>query len=163
MESSLVNISAEYGDSCFLSQTGYFFEDADCKKEIPITRSRNNEYLFCEDGRVNVISIYLRYLFNKPGDPQPLDPSWKKREFVKVDPDLPWNTRKKLFAWVPIKQKNPLEFLNGTSHRSDSKTKLKYISKEGSNYRLRIKKLKYSCPFATLEAAVKKRSELLSE
>ena len=163
MALTLIDVSAEYGDACFLSQTGYFFEDERWEKEIPLTRSRNRQYLHCEDGRVDVISIYLRYLLNKPGDPPPLDPSWKKRKPVRVDPDLPWNTRRKLFAWIPLPSKNPLKFLNGASHRTDSKLKEKYISKEGNNYRLRIKKLKYSCPFATLEAAIKKRSELLSQ
>ena len=126
------------------------------KNRIETVTKNGDEFLELEDGSlIRVKKLLLMYWF--PGTKPPTDPIWRKMYFDDDDTDFPLNG----LQWG--EQPDRLKFLNGANHRTDSKTKLKYISKEGDYYRLRIKKLKYSCPFATLESAIEKRSELLSQ
>lgn len=99
--------------------------------------------------------LVLMYCF--PLTLPPNDPSWKKRTFTRTGPGI------RGLRWDPLPVQDPLKFVNGASHRADSKTKEKYISKEGKYYRLRIKKVVFSGKYSTLDAAIKKRAELLRD
>ena len=130
-------------------------EEQKAANRIETITKGGDEMLELDDGSfIRVKKLMLIYWF--PGTKPPTDPYWRNLYFDDVETKFPLNG----LSWG--EQPDPLKFLNGASHRTDSKLKEKYISKEGDYYRLRIKKLKYSCPFATLESAIKKRSELLS-
>jgi hypothetical protein len=97
--------------------------------------------------------LLLMYCF--PLTLPPNDPHWKTRTFTRSRSGLGG------LSWDALPEKNPLKFVNGASHRADSETKEKYISKEGIYYRLRIKKAKFSSKYSTLKAAIEKRAEIL--
>ena len=175
----VVDISDLYGFPAVMTLRGNIFKDYDVliadpndeylkswEKADLLERQADNrietitkdgdEFLELDDGSlIRVKKLLLMYWF--PGTKLPTDAYWRNLYFEDDETEFPLQG----LRWA--EQPDPLKFLNGKSHRCDSKTKLKYISKEGNNYRLRIKKLKYSCPFATVEAAIKKRSELLSQ
>jgi hypothetical protein len=98
--------------------------------------------------------LLLMYCF--PLTLPPNDPHWKTRDFARHGPGL-----RGLFWGALPEEKNPLKYANGNTCRVDSKTKEKYISKEGIYYRLRIKKAKFSSKYSTLKAAIEKRAEIL--
>jgi hypothetical protein len=174
----VVDISDLYGYPAVMTLRGDIFRDYDIliadvnneflktweKRDLEEQKAANrietitkggDEMLELDDGSfIRVKKLMLIYWF--PGTKPPTDPYWRNLYFDDVETKFPLNG----LSWG--EQPDPLKFLNGASHRTDSKLKEKYISKEGDYYRLRIKKLKYSCPFATLESAIKKRSELLS-
>ena len=175
----VVDISDLYGFPAVMTLRGDIFKDYDVliadpnneflkvgeKRElsekqadnrIETTTKDGDKFLELDDGSfIRVKKLLLMYWF--PGTKPPADAYWRNLYFDDDETEFALDG----LQWG--EQPDRLKFLNGASHRSDSKTKLKYISKEGNNYRLRIKKLKYSCPFSTLEAAIKKRSELLSQ
>ena len=97
--------------------------------------------------------LMLMYCF--PLTLPPNDPHWKTRTFTRSAPGV------RGLRWDALPEKNPLKFANGASHRADSETKERYISKEGIYYRLRIKKANFSSKYSTLKAAIAKRSEIL--
>jgi hypothetical protein len=174
----VVDISDLYGFPAVLTLRGDIFRDydiliADANNEylkswekadllekqadnrIETVTKGGDEFLELEDGSlIRVKKLLLMYWF--PGTKPPTDLIWRKMYF---DDD---NTEFALNGLQWGEQPDPLKFINGASHRTDSKTKLKYISKEGDYYRLRIKSKKFSAKYATLESAIKKRSELLS-
>lgn len=174
----IVDISDLYGYPAVMTLRGDIFRDADVlladvnneylkaweKRDLEEQKAANrietitkggDKMLELDDGSfIRVKKLMLIYWF--PGTKLPTDAYWRNLYFDDVETEFPLDGLK----WG--EQPDRLKFLNGKSHRTDSKLKQKYISKEGDYYRLRIKKLKYSCPFATLESAIKKRSELLS-
>jgi hypothetical protein len=126
------------------------------KNRIETITKNGDEFLELEDGSlIRVKKLLLMYWF--PGTKPPTHPIWRKMYFDDDETDIPVDG----LQWG--EQPDRLKFINGKNHRSDSKTKLKYISKEGDYYRLRIKKQNFSARYATLESAIKKRSELLSQ
>jgi hypothetical protein len=174
----VVDISELYGFPAVLTLRGDIFRDydiliADANDEylkswekadllekkadnrIETITKGGDEFLELEDGSfIRVKKLLLMYWF--PGTKPPTDPIWRKMYFDDDDTEFPL----KGLQWG--EQPDRLKFLNGKNHRTDSKSKLKYISKEGDYYRLRIKKQNFSAKYATLESAIKKRSELLS-
>lgn len=175
----LVDISDIYGFPAYLSISGIVYKDADVEladendeflkqwertelleaKETNIiklvVRGRSNDsYLECDSGEeINIEKLLLLYFF--PNTKSITDPYWKNKSWLCGENG---HTGIRGLQWAEV---NPMLFNNGSAYRSDSKTKLKYISLEGKYYRLRIKKIKYSCLFAKLEDAVKKRDTLL--
>ena len=175
----VVDISDIYGFPAVMTLRGNIFKDYDVliadpnneflkaweKRElsekqadnrIETTTKDGDEFLELDDGSlIRVKKLMLMYWF--PGTKPPADDYWLKMYFDDDETEFPLDG----LQWG--EQPDRLKFLNGASHRSDSKTKLKYISKEGDYYRLRIKKQNFSAKYATLEAAIKKRSEILSQ
>jgi hypothetical protein len=176
--STVIDISDLYGYHAVMTLFGTIYKDYDVliadandeylksweKRElsekqadnrIETTTKDGDEFLELDDGSlIRVKKLMLIYWF--PGTKLPTDSYWQKMYFDDDETKFPLDG----LQWG--EQPDPLKFLNGKSHRSDSKTKLKYISKEGDYYRLRIKKQNFSARYSTLEAAIKKRSELLS-
>ena len=174
----VVDISDLYGYPAVMTLRGDIFRDYDVliadvnneylktweKRDLEEKQAANrietitkggDKMLELDDGSlIRVKKLMLIYWF--PGTKPPTDAYWRNLYFDCDETESP------LVGLKWGEQPDPLKFFNGASHRTDSKLKQKYISKEGNYYRLRIKKLKYSCPFATLESAIKKRSELLS-
>lgn len=170
----LVDISDMYGYPAYLSVYGIVYKDADIEladandkdlkqwertelleaKEtniIPLLKIRGNRYLECDEVNINIEKLLLLYFF--PGTKPPTDSFWDGKFWLSDATGI------KGLEWKI--DDDPLMFKNGAVCRADSKSSLKYISKEGKYYRLRIKKLKYSCLYLKLEDALKKRAELL--
>ena len=175
----LVDISEIYGFPAFMSPYGVVYKDAaveladendetlkqweraellEAKQNNIIqllVKGRNKDsYLECDDGiDINIEKLLLLYFF--PNTKSITDKYWKNKTWLSELNDC---RGIKGLQWA---EDSGLLFKNGAECRSDSKTKLKYISMEGKYYRLRIKKLKFSCLYAKLEDAVKKRAELV--
>jgi len=170
----LVDISDMYGYPAYLSVYGIVYKDAaieladandeDLKKWereelleaketniIPLLKKRNDYYLECDEVNINIEKLLLLYFF--PGTKPPTDKYWDGKTWLSDGTGI------KELEWD--KDPDPLLFKNGAASRADSKSNLKFISQEGKYYRLRIKKLKYSCRFLKLEDALKKRAELI--
>jgi hypothetical protein len=125
---------------------------------IPEDRTGKGKFVYCTDelwdyDPIEEDRLLLMYCF--PLTLPPNDLHWKDRTYTRTGPGL------RGLRWDPLPEKNPLKFVNGASHRADSKTKEKYISKEGIYYRLRIKKANFSSKYSTLKAAIEKRAEIL--
>jgi len=170
----LVDISDTYGYPAYLSVYGIVYKDAaielaDADDEylkkweraelleaketnvIQLVKKRSDLYLQCDEVEINIEKLLLLYFF--PSTKPPTDNYWHDKYWISNGGGI------KELQWV--QGPDPLLFKNGAASRADSKSNLKYISQEGKYYRLRIKKLKYSCLYLKLEDALKKRAELL--
>jgi len=156
MTEPLFDISEFYGGfPCYMTLVGHCFQDEEMNNPIELKTYWGVNYLTDDDGEDTPIN-FLKLVYCFPRTAPPKHESWKKRTYNKKATTL------RELNWDPLPPPpNPLKFKNGLSYRSDSKLKEKYINTEGPYYRVRIKKLNYSCRFATLETAIKVRNNLL--